>query len=405
MNETDVYSKLSSLLNEYLHPLGMLASRGPLRAMAELVHGIVFTCSVQLSNAGRMMVDRPRPLRRVVDRLSAHLSDPNWNHGEWAAAVLQYLAEAVEDDDLIPIDGTELAKPYARRMQYAHTIRDASRPGDPLVNGYWCFGVHHWKPEHSSLSPLMLRPWSTLQPGFRSENDLMDQWFWTLRQATAGRGIWLIDRGGDRPELLAPLLRVQKRWIVRLRQDRRLLGPDGTIRPAGQWADWALSNRPERGRAVTLPVSLPVGDVVQANGPVPLWLVVPTYTFIRNGKQDRWLLLTRGLIDQHVGPRQARYTYALRWRAEDGKRFLGQLWHAERFLTRSFLALERMLWCVCLAGGFVAMLQREQPNLCEELESEVLYHDKEPTIPGYRLARGIQAIATQAVGLPMLNNA
>jgi hypothetical protein len=405
MNETDVYTKLSSLLDDYLHPLGMLAHRGPLRAMAELVRGIVFTSSPQLSNAGRLLTDSPRPLRRVVDRLSGHLSDRNWNHGEWAAAVLQHLADAVEEDDLIPLDETDLAKPYARRMQYVNTVRDASRPGEVLVNGYWCFGAYHWKPRPSSLSPLMLRPWSTLQPYFRSENDLMDRWFWTLRQATAGRGIWLMDRGADRPEVLASLLRVQPRWIVRLRADRKLLGPDGTIRPVGQWAQWALANRSERGRAVTLPVQLPADDVSQEGEPKGLWLVVPTYTFIRNGKEERWMLLTCGLIDQHVGPRQVRYDYALRWRSEDGKRMLGQVWHIERFMTRSFLALERMLWCVCLAGGFLAMLQREEPVLCEGMESEVLYHNKPEKIPAYRLARGIQAVAACAAGMPMLNNA
>lgn len=405
MNAKDGFRKSLSLLHDYLQPLGMLAPHGPLRAMGELTRGIVFTSSVQLSNSARLLVDSPRPLRRVVDRLSNHLSDPNWDHSEWAAAVLQHLAEAVEDDDLIPIDGTELAKPYARHMQYISTIKDASRVGDPLVKGYWCSGFWHWKPQCRSLSPLMLRPWSTRQPLFRSENDLMDRWFWTLRQATAGRGIWLIDRGGDRPEILASLLRCQPRWIVRLRQDRALIGPDGTIRSAGQWAEWALASRSERGHAVTLAVQLPAKDVVQLQSPQRLWLVVPTYTFLRNGKEERWILLTRGLIDQHAGPRQMRYDYALRWRAEDGKRFIGQIWHAERFLTRSFLALERMLWCVCLAGGFLAMLLREEPKLCEQLRNQVLYHRKTDRVPCYRLARGLQAVAVEAGELPMLNNA
>jgi hypothetical protein len=405
MNRRDAYRRVLSFLDDYLQPLGMLAPHGPLRAMGELTRGMVFTCSVQLSNAGRLQVESPGPLRRVVDRLSDHLADPNWNHGEWAAAVLQQCAQAVQEEDLIPIDGTELAKPYARVMQYVGAVRDASRVGDPIVQGYWCFGAYHWKPEGGSLAPLMLRPWSTRQPMFRSENELFDRWFWTLRQATAGRGIWLIDRGADRPELLASLLRLQPRWIVRLRKDRRLLGPDGSLRPAGVWADWALQQRPHRGRAVTLPVQLPADDVVQAQGPQRLWLVVPNDEWVRDNRPDRWLLLTRGLIDQHAGPRQVRYDYALRWRAEDGKRFLGQIWHIERFLTRTMLALERMLWCVCLAGGFLALLQRDEPELCQHLESEVLYHDKPPVIEGYRLARGIQAVAAHAIGMPMLNNA
>lgn len=145
---------------------------------------------------------------------------------------------------------------------------DSSRPDDPLVQGYWCFGAYHWRAEASSLSALMLRPYSQNQPDFRSENALFGRWFWTLREATSGRGVWLLDRGGDRPEILADLLRVQPRWIVRLREDRGLIGPGGWRHPAGYWADWALKRRPERGRAVTLPVSLPRDDVPQF-GPAP----------------------------------------------------------------------------------------------------------------------------------------
>jgi hypothetical protein len=177
-----------------------------------------------------------------------------------------------------------------------------------------------------------------------------------------------------------------------VREDRPLIGPDNSLRSAGQWADFALATRPERGRAVTLPVQLPPQDVRQTQPFARLWLVVPTYTY---GQNQRWVLLTRGLIGAHAGPRQVRHAYGRRWRAEDGKRLLGQLWHVERFLTRSFLALERVLWCVVLAGGFEAMAQREEPELAAELEQEVLYWDKPYALPGYRLARGIQTIAQQ----------
>lgn len=402
MDDRDVYPRISALLDEYLQPLGMLQARGPLRALRELTRGIVFTCSVQLSNAARLWAGNPRQLQHAVERLSEHLADPHWDHREWAAAVLRLQAEAIEEDDLIPIDPTELAKPYARHMQYQCTVRDASRVGDPLVQGYWCFGAYHWQPDHSCLSALMLRPYSQNQPGFRSENALFGRWFWTLREATSGRGIWLLDRGGDRPEILADLLRVQPRWIVRLREDRGLIGPGGWRHPAGYWADWALAHRPERGRAVTLPVGLPPEDVPQFGPAPPLWLVVPTYTF---GHNERWVLLTCGLVDQHTGPRQIRRCYALRWRAEDGKRFLGQLWHVERFLTQSFLALERMLWCVVLASGFVALLQRDYPRLRDQLQREVLYHEKPFKIPACRLARGLQSVAIRHLGVAMLNNA
>jgi hypothetical protein len=373
----------------------MLCEGGPLRVMAELTTGVIFTGSVQLTNAARLFCSTANQLAGAVERMGGHLSDESWDHRDWAASVLHRLAEEVADDDLIPIDGTELAKPYARRMEHLCTVKDASRAGDPLVGGYWCWGAYHWGVEHATLNPLMLRPWSPNQPDFRSENDLTGRWFWTLREATGGRGIWLIDRGADRPEVLSQLLRVQKRWIVRLRGDRPLLGPDGRLLSAVQWGDWALANLRPRGNAVTLAVSLPPDQVPQYGTAPKLHLVTPTYTFFRNGREERWLLLTCGLIGHQVGPRQVRYDYALRWRAEDAKRFLGQVCRVEKFMVRSFAALERLLWCVTLAGGFLSHLQRQEADLCQELCQEVLYMDKEVVLPVYRLARGLHTLCTR----------
>lgn len=107
------------------------------------------------------------------------------------------------------------------------------------------------------------------------------------------------------------------------------------------------------------------------------------------------MLLTCGLIGHHVGPRQVRYDYALRWRAEDAKRFLGQVCRVERFMVRSFTAIERMLWCVTLAGGFLSHLQRTEPDLSAQLQQEVLYWDKDVVLPVYRLARGLHALSTR----------
>jgi hypothetical protein len=292
-------------------------------------------------------------------------------------------------------------------MEYQCIVRDASgraKAGghqEPLVQGYWLLGAYHWQEQGRILAPLLLVPYSQNLPGFISENDCWQRAFFALRQATAGRGVWVIDRGADRPEIFKALLCYQKRWIVRLREDRPLVGPDGTRRSAQAWAQEALLTKPERGRSVTLPVRLPLG---QDRLSEKLYLVVTTY---RLGKrQERLLLLTHGLIGHRVGPRQVRRFYARRWRAEDAKRFFGQLWHVERFLTRSYVALERMLGCVTCAGGFLADLQRANPALAQELQEQgVLYTHQQEKVPCYRLARGIEALALRREPPSMLQNA
>ena len=229
------YRRLCVLLKDSSHDLGMAADDGPLRAMRELTAGIIFTGSVQLTNAARLFAEDEAELTFAAQRLSDHFADPRWDHRDRAAGILRHHVREIEDTSLIPIGGTELAKPYARKMEYQNIVRDASRPG---------------------LCPLMLRPYSTQQPHFLSENDQWQRDLWTLRQATDGKGIWLMDRGGDRPEVLK---------------------------------------------------ILPRGDVWQVEHPPRLDLLVPTYTY---GNDERWMLLTCGLIAgpaPRQGPAQVRH--------------------------------------------------------------------------------------------------
>lgn len=398
--------RLESSLAEYCSAVGLEWKSGLTRALRELVEGIVWGGSVQLTNAARRYCRDAAELHAAGKRLSARLSDRKVDHHPWLKELWAYQAGFVGELDPIAIDATELAKPFARHMEHQCIVRDASgkaRAGgheEPRVPGYWVLGAYHWQERGRILSPLMLVPYSQTLPSFKSENDCWQKAFYDLKQATGGRGVWVIDRGGDRPEVFKPLLLIQPRWMVRLREDRPLMGPDGVTRSAGAWADEALLTRPERGRAVTLAVKLPLQ--VDRAGTL-LHLVVTTYRCGR--KQERLVLLTKGLIGHHVGPRQIRRIYARRWRAEDAKRFFGQLWHVERFLTRSYVALERMLGCVTAAGGFLADLQRANPCLASELQREVTYLDDKEKVPCYRLARGIEALALRRFPPGVLQNA
>ena len=113
MMAKSAYSQVSALRGDYLHPLGMLVDSGPLRVVRELTFGIVFTGSVQLTNAARLFAQTPHQLEVALDRMSGHLSDANWNHLEWAAAVLaeqarhsdgrQRAGQALCPQDAIPL--------------------------------------------------------------------------------------------------------------------------------------------------------------------------------------------------------------------------------------------------------------------------------------------------------------
>ena len=135
MNVGSAYDQVLALLEDYLERLGMEARARPRRAVAELTRGIVLSGSVHLTKAARLTARTPQELAVAVNRLRGHPADPRWDQRGWAARLLQEQTCQIQDHDLSAIDGTELAKPYACKMQYQDTIRDARRPGDPPVQG------------------------------------------------------------------------------------------------------------------------------------------------------------------------------------------------------------------------------------------------------------------------------
>ena len=161
MSAESVYLHVSALLRDYLKPLGMLVEAGPLRVLRELTAGIVFTGSVQLTNAARLFVADANQLAKAVERMSLHLCDEHWDHRDWAGEVLKQQADAAEEDELIPIDGTELAKPYARRMQYIG-MRQIKMGGDFSLRSIpRRDGIHNHGPKPSASSRRCTRTLAT----------------------------------------------------------------------------------------------------------------------------------------------------------------------------------------------------------------------------------------------------
>jgi hypothetical protein len=157
---------------------------------------------VKLSNIARALGE-PIKLKKTEERLSHHLGAPGMSQ-----VINQVLAasaaDQVKEDTLLVIDPSDISKPYARRMPYLAKVRDGSRK--EVVPGYWsCLAVACF-PEQRRVLPMHMRLWSAEAPDYASENHQLLEIVRTVHTATQGRGIFVIDRGGDRIELLRPFL-------------------------------------------------------------------------------------------------------------------------------------------------------------------------------------------------------
>lgn len=165
MNIPQVAARLREQMQEFLRklPLGKVASRFVLEA----TYGIQTRQSLRLSKIARSLNENI-PVIKTVDRLSRQAKRKDL-HETIARFVAEQGAAYVKERTLLLIDPSDIAKKYAKEMQYLARVRDGSE--GTLANGYWLCAVLAVECEGRDLVPLANRLWSQNAPDFTSEND------------------------------------------------------------------------------------------------------------------------------------------------------------------------------------------------------------------------------------------
>ena len=223
-------AKMRAHLEAFSGRLSATLSKPARRFVGEALYGIAARGSVRLSEIARSL-DEPIALIKTETRLSRNLARP-----ELAAvgdAVLAEGARRIGERTLLILDLSDIAKPYAEKMEHLARVRDGSEGA--IADGYWLAHVVGVENEDNAIVPLYASLWSQKAPAFVSENEEVLTAIRSVAAACHGRGVWVIDRGGDRGEIYAPLIGEGHDFIVRNKGDRHLLvghSPAGTAKAA-----------------------------------------------------------------------------------------------------------------------------------------------------------------------------
>jgi len=189
------------------------------RFIAEMLYGIQARQSVRLTEIGRSLQERVS-LKKTEYRLCRQLRRP----GLWerlTARICRMAAAHIHDLTLVILDLSDISKKYARKMKYLAGVHDGSEDG--LGTGYWLVQVIGAETGKHSVVPLYQRLYSQRSPDHQSENVEILTAIETINQASGGRGVWVMDRGGDRDKLLFPLIKNNNKFLIRLNLRRHLI--------------------------------------------------------------------------------------------------------------------------------------------------------------------------------------
>jgi hypothetical protein len=398
MNFSHLANKLRYKITKFSGILSKELDKTARRFIQEAIYGIISSQSVMLTEIGRQL-ESGISLKKIEERFSRQLIKP----GIWSClqkSILSLASERIKEKSLLILDLSDLKKPYAEKMEYLARVRDGSEGGE-IVDGYWTEQVIATEVGSNEITPLYYSLYSHKSPDFKSENVEIIKAFDQVGKAVQNRGIWVIDRGGDRDALYGSLLHNKRNFIIRQVGLRNLVYEGKTSRSL--WLAYACRLPYENsiiriidGKEVQfhirygfIPVHLPEFKnpltmvVIKGFSGQPMILL----TSIRaNSKKDVWFIIS---------------AYMKRWSIEETIRFIKQTYDLENIRVLKYVRLQNMMALLLAVFYFVAIIL-DQTQKLTVMAGHVLKYAKRvfgiPDFKYYALGDGLSNIFSHYPG-------
>ena len=400
MEYSKIAKRLRGQIAEFSGEVSVGLGKVGKRFVSEMVYGIQASESVVLTEIARTL-EEPISIKKTEGRLSNNL------RREGIGAVIQknVLSKGsalIKEDTLIIVDPSDLRKKYAEKMEYLDRVRDGSEK--ELANGYWTLHVVATELDSDDLVPLYQSLYSASAPTFVSENDEILRAVDQVSVHVKRRGLWIMDRGGDRIKLFRPLLDRRLRFLIRLRGDRnlefdrqRLLASEIAAGCPCPYAETIVKNDDGKEKVYHLEfgfrkVRLPKRKeqlyllVVHGFGLEPLMLL--TNAALRRSRKALWRMVR---------------AYLRRWSVEETIRFVKQTYDLENIRVLRYQGLQNMM-PLLLAVMYFAMVVLDTKQKLKVMAGYVLKAAKRvfgiPDFKYYAVADGMRSIFARHPGRP-----
>lgn len=362
-------SRLSGKLQEEIKKFSRRVTKGfnkPQRKwIGEMTYGILKSKDVKLTNIGRAIRD-DIDLKYTVKRLSRNLTKEDVSD-EIIDSYLPLACKKVKENTILSLDLSDISKEEAEKMDKLCKPWNGSE-GRVSDKGYWLCKVVAKNLKEEETIPLYNKLFSTEADEFESENKEMFKAIDVITQWTKGKGIWVVDRGGDRRRIYDGLLKRELRFVVRLiAKQRHLETSDGKRDyPINIVSKMKLRSRArlegkEDKRTKTYNVKFGYKRVFLPNGKVELTMVV-----VKGFGKEPMILLTNVEVRNKYEALQVIKYYISRWVIEESFRFIKQSYCIEDIRLRRYNGLKNMLAIIVLVYGFLSL------HLLLRLSSRVL---------------------------------
>lgn len=217
MELNELSGQVQVKLHQYCHKFKAAYNKPDFKFIRQMHYGILKSGSVQLSSIGRSLSEGISH-KKTTERLGRHLG----REGLWESiseSLLKHQRHYIRRCRYFVFDLSDISKRYAKKMEGLDRVHDGS--ADEISNGYWLSNVVGVDTEGDLLVPAYSELYSH-NVEVTSENRKILEAIGRVSEWADAESIYVLDRGGDRKELITPLLSGCKYFIIRQTGNRHL---------------------------------------------------------------------------------------------------------------------------------------------------------------------------------------
>ena len=393
MKRNALMETLSSNLHTFLKKIAQNLSVPDKKFLRDGLIGLIRCGKPIVCQMARHLPNQRTKFLSRLDRLESHLVKESDFDSAIKAELPTHWLPFMKDDTPLILDLSDIAKPYAKKMDYLATVRDGST--GQLVNGYWMVELY------ASLSrknpvPVCVEPFSHEEPQSPGQNPVVLAAVHNIFELTDNRGILVVDRGFDSLAMFEDWLDNRYRFIARLVGNRHLTRVyEGLAQSLPIRADWLAEQTPtpyrfhkvvkRRGKPAIV-----ISQIGWAKVRLPGRQEAMTLIVSRLAGQDKpMMLLTNVPVENVKDAKHIVRLYIRRWECEEGIRFLKTQVNLEKIRTFRWLAIRRLVLLAVLMMVYLGWLVEAQPNLCDRLVYLSQPLPDNPDFLAYRLCGGL----------------
>ncbi len=350
MQDREIVQSVQGKFHHYLGRFRSCFNRPDWKFVNQVCFGILESGELKLSKIARGLGERIS-LKKTTERLARHLGRALfWE--ELSDGLLRVQSWSLRRCRYLLLDLSDIQKSYARKMEGLAGVHDGSKSGEVGL-GYWLLNIVGVSGDGSTLVPAYSELYSFRQES-TSENQKILSAIARVGKAMGEAGIWVMDRGCDRFELMYRLVREGIYFVIRQRGDRHVWyrGKKHALRSVCRKVEMIFEftvKKRHKNRIIERKYRAGATRVRLTPGGKDLWLMVSK----GEGRGYCYYLCYLAAEDEGEAVELAFRGYGHRWKIEEVHRHVKEQYNWEGICLRRYVALKNMNAVFWIAVSFI----------------------------------------------------